>query len=34
MQLTEDQFKQIQDLLHRQRGNVRLENLFVLNAIL
>ena len=34
MQLTEDQFKQIQDILPRQRGNVRLENLHVLNAIL
>ena len=34
MQLTEDQFKQIQDILPRQRGNVRLENLRVLNAIL
>lgn len=34
MQLTIDQFKQIQDLLPRQRGNVRLDNLTVLNAIL
>lgn len=34
MQLTIDQFKQIEDLLPRQRGNVRLDNLQVLNAIL
>jgi len=34
MQLTEAQFKQIADLLPRQRGNVRLSNLQVMNAIL
>ena len=34
MQLTPDQFKQIADLLPRQRGNVRLDNLQVINAIL
>jgi transposase len=34
MQLTIDQFKQIEDLLARQRGNVCLDNLRVLNAIL
>ena len=34
MQLTPDQFKQIANLLPRQRGNVRLDNLQVINAIL
>lgn len=34
MQLTAEQFKQIEGLLPRQRGNVRLGNLQVLNAIL
>lgn len=34
MQLTEAQFEQIADLLPRQRGNVHLSNLQVLNAIL
>lgn len=34
MQLTTGQFQQIEDLLPRQRGNVRLQNLQVLNAIL
>jgi transposase len=34
MQLTPDQFKQIADLLPRQRGNVSLDNLQVINAIL
>ncbi len=34
MQLTHEQFEQIKDLLPRQRGNVRLDNLQVLNAIL
>lgn len=34
MQLTESQFEQVADLLPRQRGNVRLSNLQVLNAIL
>lgn len=34
MQLTTEQFKQIEGLLPRQRGNVRLNNLQVLNAIL
>ena len=32
-QLTEQQFEQIADLFPRQRGNVRLKNLRVLNAI-
>ncbi|MBB5216188.1 transposase [Parapusillimonas granuli] len=34
MQLTEAQFERIADLLPRQRGNVRLGNLQVINAIL
>jgi transposase len=34
MQLTVQQFEQIAGLLPRQRGNVRLNNLQVLNAIL
>jgi transposase len=34
MQLTREQFEQIAPLLPRQRGNVRLENFKVLNAIL
>ncbi len=34
MQLTTDQFEQIKDWLPRQRGNVSLDNLQVLNAIL
>lgn len=34
MQLTEEHFKQIEDLLPRQRGNVRLDNLLLLNAVL
>ncbi len=34
MQLTPEQFAQIEGWLPRQRGNVRLENLQVLNAIL
>ncbi len=34
MQLTPEQFKQIKDWLPRQRGNVSLDNLQVLNAIL
>jgi len=34
MQLTAAQFDQIKDLLPRQRGHVRLDNLQVLNAIL
>lgn len=34
MQLTEEQFTQIAELFPRQRGNVRLDNLRVLNAIL
>jgi transposase len=34
MQLTVKQFEQIADLLPRQRGNVRLSNLQVINAIL
>jgi len=34
MQLTAAQFEQIKDLLPRQRGHVRLDNLQVLNAIL
>lgn len=34
MQLTEAQFERIADLLPRQRGNVRLSNLQVINAIL
>src|SRR5690606_37850119 len=34
MQLTEAQFNRISDLLPRQKGNIRLNNLQVLNAIL
>ena len=34
MELTEAQYSQIEDCLPRQRGNVRLSNLQVLNAIL
>ena len=34
MQLTTQQFEQIKDWLPRQRGNVSIENLQVLNAIL
>lgn len=34
MQLTREQFHRIEGLLPRQRGNVRLDNLQVLNAIL
>ena len=34
MQLTVEQFEQIKDWLPRQRGNVRIDNLQVLNAIL
>lgn len=34
MQLTREQFEQIAPLLPRQRGNVRLENFQVVNAIL
>ena len=34
MKLTAEQFDQIQDCFPRQRGNVRLDNLQVLNAIL
>lgn len=34
MKITEAQFKQIEHCLPRQRGNVRLTNLNVLNAIL
>ena len=34
MELTETQYSQIADCLPRQRGNVRLSNLQVLNAIL
>jgi len=34
MQLTSEQFQQIKDWLPRQRGNVSLDNLEVLNAIL
>lgn len=34
VQLTTEQFQQIENLLPRQRGNVRLNNLQVLNAIL
>ena len=34
MQVTIEQFKQIEDLLPRQRGNVSIENLQMLNAIL
>jgi transposase len=34
MQITEEQYRLIQDCLPRQRGNVSLSNLQVLNAIL
>ncbi|PRD64028.1 IS5/IS1182 family transposase, partial [Malikia granosa] len=34
MQLTREQFEQIAPLLPRQRGNVRLDNFEVVNAIL
>ena len=34
LQLTPEQFEQIKDRLPRQRGNVSLDNLQVLNAIL
>ncbi|MDR0735276.1 MAG: IS5/IS1182 family transposase, partial [Zoogloeaceae bacterium] len=34
MELTEAQYHQIEDCLPRQRGNVRLSNLQLLNAIL
>jgi transposase len=34
MEITESQYQQIEDCLPRQRGNVRLPNLQVLNAIL
>jgi len=34
MELTEAQYSQIEDCLPRQRGNVRLSNIQVLNAIL
>ena len=34
MQLTRDQFEQVATLLPRQRGNVRLDNFDVVNAIL
>jgi len=34
MELTEPQFKLIEDCLPRQRGNVRIPNLQVLDAIL
>ena len=34
MQLTREQFELIAALLPRQRGNVRLDNLAVVNAIL
>jgi transposase len=34
MELTEEQFKQIEDCLPKQRGNVKNENRNVLNAIL
>jgi transposase len=34
MQLTREQFDQIAPLLPRQRGNVRLDNFEVVNAIL
>ena len=34
MEITEEQFSRIKDSLPRQRGNVRLSNLQVLNAIL
>ena len=34
MQITQQQYEQVQDLLPRQRGNVAFDNLTVLNAIL
>jgi transposase len=34
MEITETQYQQIEDCLPRQRGNVRLSNLQILNAIL
>ena len=34
MQITQQQYEQVQDLLPRQRGNVTFDNLTVLNAIL
>lgn len=34
MQLSEHHYERVQDILPRQRGNVRLPNLVVLNAIL
>jgi transposase len=34
MQLTTEQFEQIADLLPRQRGNVSVDNLLLINAIL
>ena len=34
MQLTREQFQQVASLLPRQRGNVRLDNFDVVNAIL
>ena len=34
MGITQDQYERVQDCLPRQRGNVRLSNLTVLNAIL
>jgi hypothetical protein len=34
MQLTDEQFEQSADLLPRQRGNVSLDNLQLINAIL
>ncbi|MDR3159336.1 MAG: transposase, partial [Zoogloeaceae bacterium] len=34
MEITESQYQQIEDCLPRQRGNVSLPNLLVLNAIL
>ncbi|MDR1228033.1 MAG: IS5/IS1182 family transposase, partial [Azoarcus sp.] len=34
MEISESQYQQIEDCLPRQRGNVRLSNLQVLNAIL
>ncbi|MDR3159883.1 MAG: transposase, partial [Zoogloeaceae bacterium] len=34
MEITESQYQQLEDCLPRQRGNVRLPNLQVLNAIL
>lgn len=34
MKLTESQYERIKDIMPRQRGNVRLSNLDVLNAIL